>query len=361
MLCNNSFKLNFFKYRRKINESVGIILSHRRWKCEQISAIESATNTKWKVLFFGTDAFSLPSLQSLHKDYYNSLETSALGVVTSFKNPANCVRSYAEKHHLAVHRWPIVPDVCRGYDLGVVVSFGHLIPEKIIKAFPNGMINVHASLLPRWRGAAPIIYAIMHGDKRTGVSIMKIEPKHFDVGDILAQREVAIKDDVRMPELHSHLAIEGANLLVNTIKGLPSCLESAKVQNNENATFAPKITNAITEVNWSQISAEQLHRRFRALFGFKHLNTRFQNKIVQLVDVKLPVLQETPAYLNNGECGKFMYDRKRRCVLVRCAGDSYIELHQLRVEGKRVMTAMEFNNGFLKEMKSTQPLLFTSK
>jgi len=107
-----------------------------------------------------------------------------LGVVTSFKSPANCVRSYAEKEKLPLQKWPIEPSECSKYDLGVVVSFGHLIPASIINGFPNGMINVHASLLPKWRGAAPIIYAIMKGDARTGVSIMKIEPHRFDIGAV---------------------------------------------------------------------------------------------------------------------------------------------------------------------------------
>ncbi|XP_017477467.1 PREDICTED: methionyl-tRNA formyltransferase, mitochondrial isoform X2 [Rhagoletis zephyria] len=356
MICSPKFYLNLFKYRRKINESVSALRKHQRWKCKQ--AVPSVlTNGKLKVLFFGTDAFSLPSLQALHKSCFDS---RSLGIVTSFKNPANCVRTYAEHHRLPLYRWPIVPDICGGYDLGVVVSFGHLIPEKIIRAFPNGMINVHASLLPRWRGAAPIIYAIMNGDAKTGVSIMKIEPKHFDVGDILAQQEVVIQDGILMPELHNQLAIEGANLLVTTIQEFPRYLENTTRQNNDFATFAPKITTTITEVNWTQISAEQLHRRFRALFGYKNLNTIFQNKIVQLIDVQLPLPQKLPDALRNVECGGFYYDRKKRCLLVRCAADSYVEIHQLRIEGKKVMTAQDFNNGFLKQINTTQHY-FTTK
>jgi len=114
----------------------------------------------------------------------NIFLSDRLGVVTSFKSPANCVRTYAEKEKLPLQKWPIDPSVCPQFDLGVVVSFGHLIPASIINGFPYGMINVHASLLPKWRGAAPIIYAIMKGDASTGVSIMKIEPHRFDIGDV---------------------------------------------------------------------------------------------------------------------------------------------------------------------------------
>uniref|UniRef100_W8B9J2 Methionyl-tRNA formyltransferase, mitochondrial n=1 Tax=Ceratitis capitata TaxID=7213 RepID=W8B9J2_CERCA len=362
MFYNNKLTINFFKYRRKINESLFAILNHQRWSCSQTQSDAKTKNSVLKVLFFGTDAFSLPSLQALHNNYYDPTGINALGVVTSFKNPANCVRNYAEQKGLILHRWPVTPEACEGYDLGVVVSFGHLIPEKIIKAFPSGMINVHASLLPRWRGAAPIIYAIMHGDKQTGVSIMKIEPKHFDVGDILAQREVAIRDDILMPELHTQLAQEGADLLVNTLQHFPNSVKTAVKQNNELATFAPKIIPSITKVNWTEIKAEQLYRRFRALFGFKHLNTRFQDKNVQLIDIQLPESQIIPAFLANKSCGAFLYDRHRRCLLVRCSGLTLIEVHQLRVEGKKAMTAVEFNNGFIKQSNSSsKELLFTSK
>lgn len=167
MLLGKRLLHHYLKYRRKVVPH--ILQSEKRY---------NGTNPSPKVLFFGTDNFSLPSLQKLHE---NNVD---IGVVTSFKSPANCVRSYAESQKLCLHRWPITAEHCAPYELGVVVSFGHLIPLHIINAFPSGMINVHASLLPRWRGAAPIIYAIMKGDKKTGVSIMKIEPHRFDIGAV---------------------------------------------------------------------------------------------------------------------------------------------------------------------------------
>lgn len=167
MLLGKRLFQQYLKCRRKVLPQ--IISSEKRY---------NATKPSPKVLFFGTDNFSLPSLQKLHENHVD------IGVVTSFKSPANCVRSYAESKDLRLHRWPITALHCAPYELGVVVSFGHLIPLHIINAFPSAMINVHASLLPRWRGAAPIMYAIMRGDKKTGVSIMKIEPHHFDVGAV---------------------------------------------------------------------------------------------------------------------------------------------------------------------------------
>lgn len=101
----------------------------------------------------------------------------------------------------------------------------------------SGIINVHASLLPRWRGASPIIHAILNEDRLTGVSIMKIHPDKFDVGEILAQKEVPIPKAVLMPELHDTLANVGAQLLVECIENAPASFHNAKQQDDINATY----------------------------------------------------------------------------------------------------------------------------
>lgn len=101
----------------------------------------------------------------------------------------------------------------------------------------SGIVNVHASLLPRWRGASPIIYAILNEDPVTGVSIMKIHPDKFDVGEILAQKEVVIPKNVLMPDLHETLANEGAQLLLDCIGNAPDCFHNVKQQNDRDATY----------------------------------------------------------------------------------------------------------------------------
>lgn len=99
------------------------------------------------------------------------------------------------------------------------------------------MINVHASLLPRWRGASPIIHAILNEDVTTGVTVMKIQPHKFDVGEILAQKEIEIPKNVLMSELHTTLAKEGAQLLVNCIESAPDSFRNAKQQDEHNITY----------------------------------------------------------------------------------------------------------------------------
>lgn len=98
------------------------------------------------------------------------------------------------------------------------------------------MLNVHASLLPRWRGAAPIVHAIANGDTKTGVTVMKIKPHKFDVGQIVKQAEVDITEDMEMPELYRQLAQCGSEVLLDVIKSLPDVLDHAREQNNEEAT-----------------------------------------------------------------------------------------------------------------------------
>ncbi|XP_062127220.1 methionyl-tRNA formyltransferase, mitochondrial isoform X1 [Drosophila sulfurigaster albostrigata] len=301
-----------------------------------------------KVLFFGTDNFSLPSLQKLHQ---NNVD---IGVVTSFKNPANCVRKYCEHENLALYQWPITPKLCASYELGVVVSFGHLIPVHIINAFACGIINVHASLLPRWRGAAPIIYAIMNGDRKTGVSIMNIQPHHFDIGDILAQREMAIGSDIHMPELHSSLAQLGAELLLDTVNNVRERIAKATPQDGALATYAPKITSRITEIEWAEQNSMEIYARYRALYGFKCLTTSFLDKQVQLLTVRKPKSQaqlNLPRFLLPSH---FVFHRGLKSLIIGCAQGTAIEVTQMRIEGKKPMSALDFNNGFLKQAVSRQ-------
>ncbi|XP_034487636.1 methionyl-tRNA formyltransferase, mitochondrial isoform X1 [Drosophila innubila] len=333
MLFGRSLLNHYFKYKRKVIQNI-----------TEINRRCIATCQSPKVLFFGTDNFSLPSLQKLHQ---NKVE---VGVVTSFKSPANCVRSYAELQKLPLYRWPITAEQCAAYEVGVVVSFGHMIPLPIINAFPSGIINVHASLLPRWRGAAPIIYAIMKGDTKTGVSIMQIQPHHFDIGDILAQRELPIRSDIHMPELHSALSQLGADLLLDTVHNLKDQLAKATPQDEKLASFAPKITSRITEIMWSEQTASELYARYRALYGFKCLTTSFVDKQVQLIEVQQPQ-QQLAASLTPGQ---FTFHRGRKSLMIGCAGGTLLEVTQIRLEGKKPMSAQDFNNGFLKRAASLE-------
>ena len=105
------------------------------------------------------------------------------------------VVKYCDKHQIVHHDWPPCTTLCQEFDVGIVSSFGHLIPSNIIDSFSGGTYNVHGSLLPKYRGAAPIIHALLNGDSSTGVTIMEVRPEKFDIGDIIAKEEFKIMED----------------------------------------------------------------------------------------------------------------------------------------------------------------------
>lgn len=279
---------------------------------------------------------------------------SRLEVVTSLKSIRNPVKQYANDKQLIVHNWEDVKQdykFCHSFDFGLVVSFGHLIPECIISCFKNGMLNVHASLLPKYRGASPIIYAIKDHQNKTGVTVMKIEPKKFDVGDILAKKEVLIRDNTFMPELHDELAKTGAELLLDCIKNYHN-IKPFK-QDNSIATYAPKITNEFCKVRWNEMTAMQIFDLYRSLYSFKHITTTFRNEQVKLLEVARA--SNTAQNDDKKKTGHIKFCWKSKRLLVKCIDGLDIEIIKLSI-GKKVMSAIDFNNGFLKKRKESENL-----
>uniref|UniRef100_A0A8U7MN04 Mitochondrial methionyl-tRNA formyltransferase n=1 Tax=Corvus moneduloides TaxID=1196302 RepID=A0A8U7MN04_CORMO len=172
-----------------------------------------AAGPPWRVLFFGTDRFAVTALRALRAAGEDSL-VSRLEVVTlPSRLPGDLpVRSCARELQLPVHEWPHTGPAGQ-FDVGVVASFGRLLSEDLILQFPYGVLNVHPSCLPRWRGPAPIVHTVLHGDKVTGVTIMEIRPKRFDVGPIIKQEEVAVPPRCTAQELEGMLAKMGANMV----------------------------------------------------------------------------------------------------------------------------------------------------
>lgn len=275
-------------------------------------------------------------------------------MVTSFKSIRNPVKQYANQNQLIVHNWEDVRNdyrICHSFDFGLVVSFGHLIPESIINSFKNGMLNVHASLLPKYRGASPIIYALKDHQKETGVTVMKIEPKKFDVGDILARKEVSISDNTYMPQLHDELANVGAELLLDCIKKYDSIKPIR--QDNSNATYAPKISNEFCKVRWNEMTALQIFDLYRSLYSFKHVTTIFRNEQVKLLEIAKT--SNTTQKDENRKAGQIKFCWKSKKLLVRCIDGLDIEIIKLSI-GKKVMSATDFNNGFLKKRTESTSL-----
>ncbi|XP_032785352.1 methionyl-tRNA formyltransferase, mitochondrial isoform X1 [Daphnia magna] len=310
-----------------------------------------STKKKWKIMFFGTDDFALKSLKELHKAMHEGRMVSELSVVVPAPKPHPClVAKYAMKHNLPISVWPLPkeqpPTDC--WELGVVASFGHLIPKRIINSFPQGMLNIHASILPRWRGAAPIVHAIMNGDDETGVTIMRIKPYHFDVGDIVQQLSLPIDPHISAVQLTDRLADMGANLLVRCISDLHYHLNRCTPQPSGGVTLAPKIDATLSHIDWSSMNAAQIYNRWRATRHLFKLQTFFHGNNVKLNDVEPPTTKAPTMFQDVVDRpGRIIVDRQRNLLFVRC--QDWVAFRHVTLHRRPVMSALDFFNGYLQK------------
>lgn len=309
----------------------------------------TAAKPPWNVLFFGTDHFAVESLKVL-----SSTRSSADPLVRSLEVvalPGDVpVKTFADQNSLPVHTWP--PDISHGqFDVGVVVSFGCLLPEKIINKFPLGILNVHPSLLPRWRGPAPIFHTILHGDEVTGVTVMQIRPHRFDVGPILSQETFHIQNKLTSDELGAVLADKGAQMLVDTLKTLFEKIQNKKEQSTTDATFAPKINKSMSWVVWEEQTTENIDCLYRAIGSRIPLRTLWMGRTVKLLDYVGRCHSVVPAD-GSGKVipGSVMFLKESNTLSV-CCKDGWVEFGSVLL--KKHLTAADFYNGYLHQsMKS---------
>ena len=351
------------------------------------------TNPK-KILFFGTDDFSLAILKSLNgwilkeneksstcnneSSRENRQITKSLAVCTAkMKDLIQPVKVYADQYNLVVHSWP--PDPVNiiqkdGYDLGIVASFGHLIPKKIIEAFPLGVLNVHGSLLPRWRGASPIAHAIMAGDKETGITIMEVKPHHFDIGHMLARESVSIGCDQSREELSEVMANVGAELMVKVLKDIDLYRLNSLPQDKSEVTYAPCIEKSFYSINWSTSTSKDVYNQSRALSGKGKLYSTWKDtgakvmfaniikpEIVDTFDIKLSEEEEIKP-------GRVVYVKRKyyshakgktekgRFICVKCKS-GWIAFINLYYGTNKVMSSEDFFNGYMSNHR-TRPQYF---
>lgn len=236
-----------------------------------------------------------------------------------------------KKNKIIIHKWPVEINKSE-FHIGIVVSFGHLIPSTIINAFPLGMLNVHGSLLPRWRGAAPIIHTLINGDLKTGVTIMKIMPKKFDIGEIVLQKQIDIDEHETMPKLYTKLAKLGGNLLKETFENLLELLQFAKPQDETNITYAPKITSKISLINWNKMSATNVYNLHRALLGLYDLTTSFQNVKIKLLDIQKIESKIIATKLKEENTGVAIYSKKNNALIIKCKENSFVSVKKITVQ-----------------------------
>ncbi|XP_072764719.1 methionyl-tRNA formyltransferase, mitochondrial isoform X2 [Anoplolepis gracilipes] len=221
------------------------------------------------------------------------------------------------------------------------------------------MLNIHASLLPRWRGAAPIIYSLINGDAQTGITIMKIMPEKFDIGEIVVQKKLDIHPDETLPELHDKLAKMGANILIDVIGKLPKILSFSKSQEKTGITYAPKITSKISLVKWDEKTAKNVYDLHRGLLGLYPLTTKFGDKTIKLFDVQQTSRPISGTNAENDVPGLVRFDQKSSALIVTCKGPSWILVKKVTMTGHSPMNAMDFRNGFM-QGKMKEKIFFQS-
>jgi methionyl-tRNA formyltransferase len=218
----------------------------------------------------------------------------------------------------------------------IVVGYGRIIPRWMIDLPPMGNLNLHASLLPKYRGAAPIQWAIAAGEPKTGVTIMRID-EGLDSGDILTQREMAITNEDRADTLVPRLAQMGAELMIETLHGLQAGKVVATPQDHSKATLAPILKKEDGLIDFNRTAVE-IWNRLRGFQPWPGAYTSFRGKQLQVHAAKP---SESSAVLAQGEV---LADNDN--LLVGCGNHTALAISELQLEGKKRMSAREFLNGY---------------
>jgi len=291
----------------------------------------------FKIVFMGTPEFSLPTLEALIENKFNvvsvytqpptkskrgqkinvsPIEEFSKKNKINFKNPINL----NSDEELKIFK-ELSPDIV------VVVAYGQIISKNFLNIAKFGFINIHASLLPKWRGAAPIQRAIMNGDKKIGVSIMKIEEK-LDSGPVLASKEIELGQNAIHGEIEKTLSVMGANLLVENLKRLERGNSKFIGQVHSEATYAKKINKGETKINWS-LDATKVLAHIHGLSPIPGAWFEYENERFKVLRAKISTVNGKPSYVLDDN------------LTVACKSNS-IQILELQRQGKNKQTAKEF-------------------
>lgn len=300
-----------------------------------------------RVVFMGTPDFAVPTLQSL----IDAPDIDIIGVITQPDRPAgrgNQLRPSPIKQLALEHDFPVFqPEKLRGSaameqlqawqpDFHVVAAYGQILRQAVLDLPTYGSINVHASLLPRWRGAAPIQAAILHGDHETGVTIMQMD-SGLDTGAMLKKGFVSITTDDTGQSLHDKLAAIGGPLLIETLRGIIAGDVVPEPQDDALSTYAPRIEKEDGRLDWTQ-SAVEIDRRVRAFFPWPGTFSDWSGQLIKIVtgqpvpDIHLP-------------SGQVKVNHKGHPLLIGTGAGCFAP-HQLQLAGRKAMDVGDFINGF---------------
>jgi methionyl-tRNA formyltransferase len=304
----------------------------------------------YRIIFLGTPNFALPSLKALVESQNKAIEV--IGVVTQPDRPKGRgkklipppIKIMAQKYCLPLYQPQTVKDKTfltnikeLAPDLLVVVAFGQFLPRTLLEIPYLGGINVHPSLLPKYRGAAPINWAIICGEIKTGITIMKLSTK-MDSGDILLQRAIPIKAEETAGELHDKLAQLGAEMLLETIYQMKLGTISSIAQNDSLASYAPKLKKEDALIHWD-MPAYAIGNLIRGLDPLPGATTYLEGKLLKLFHPKTKLF--TSSDLPPGSITQITPEG-----IQVATGRGLILIREVKLEGRKRLSVKEFIKGY---------------
>ncbi len=300
--------------------------------------------SKIKIVFMGTSDFAIPALEALIAEqnfeivavYSKEPKISGRG----YKITNSSIHNLALKHNLKVLTPQNFKDTKEQNifaslkaDIAVVVAYGLILTKEILQIPKLGCLNIHPSILPRWRGAAPIQRAIMSGDKQTGVAIIKMD-QGLDSGDVLAEEIISLDDEINYQDLAAKLAVIGANLLIKTIRNLEKGVLQPKKQDQSQVIYASKISKEEFLLDWN-VSARQVNDKIRALNGCGGAYFELNGEKIKIYQAKVI------DHLNCQKAGKIIDQN----LTIACQNGA-IQPQILQRAGKNKMSLPDFLRGF---------------
>jgi methionyl-tRNA formyltransferase len=297
---------------------------------------------KYSVIFFGTHEFAVTILEKL----LTAPHIEVLHVVTQPDEPvgrkhiltAPPVKILASSHNIPVSQPStlksfVLPGTDKPIDLHIVAQYGKIIPKNIIEAPNFGTLNVHTSLLPKYRGASPIQFALLHGETETGVTIMKMD-EGMDTGPILLQKKISIFPDETYLELNSRMADLGAEALLETI---PQYIDGSLLpltQEESEMTLTKLLSRDDGKIDWTKTSSE-IYNQFRALTPWPGIWTTWEGKRLKLLTIRPSEKKVLPGIIES----------ENNLIYIGTSLGS-IEVSELQLEGKNALSAKDFLSGY---------------
>ncbi len=299
----------------------------------------------WPIVFMGTPEVAAVSLERLLEG-----PDPVVGVVTQPDRPTgrgqrrapSPVRRVAESHLIPVLtpeklRDPLFAATLRSWapQMIVVVAYGRILPSSVLELPPQGCLNVHYSLLPKYRGASPVVWTILGGEEKSGVTTMKLV-KEMDAGPILFQEEISLAPDETAASLETKLTPIGARLLLETIRRLKEGSITPKPQKGEDATYASLLKKEDGRIDWTQ-PAEAIERRVRAFYPWPSAYTYLRGKLLKVYRAKVILGEE------KGDPGEVV--RADSGGLWIATVQEVLSLEEVQLENKKRLVAAEFLKG----------------